>query len=154
MKTENTHNRHRYLHSDAALLQLIRYAIVGTMNTLLTLAVIFICKSIIGINPYVSNAIGYFVGLINSFIWNRWWVFHATDHGRIHHQAARFLLGFFICYGIQLLVVWLLNKSSFGDIMVSVMGITLSGYGIATLIGNVVYTGCNFIYNRVIAFKK
>jgi putative flippase GtrA len=31
---------------------------------------------------------------------------------------------------------------------------TLSGYGIATLIGNVCYTLCNFVYNRLITFKK
>ena len=154
MKTDTAQKHTARIHSDAAVVQLIRYAIVGTMNTLLTLAVIFICKSIIGINPYVSNAIGYVVGLINSFIWNRAWVFHAKGCGRIHHQAARFLIGFLLCYGIQLLVVWLLNKSSFGDIEVTFWGITLSGYGLATLIGNVVYTGCNFVYNRMIAFKK
>lgn len=156
MKTDTQNNGIRAAvtaSSSSTVVQLIKYAIVGVMNTLLTLGVIFLCKSIIGVNPYVSNAIGYLIGLINSFLWNRQWVFHADD-GRIHHQAARFLLGFFLCYGIQLLVVWLLNKSSFGEIEINISGFVLSGYGIATLIGNIVYTGCNFIYNRFVAFKK
>lgn len=139
--------------SEKALVQLIKYAIVGVSNTLLTLSIIFICKSVLEINPYVSNAIGYVAGLINSFIWNRQWVFKAKD-GTISWQAIRFLIGFLLCYGIQLLVVWLLNKSDFGDIELHFFAFTLSGYGIATLIGNVVYTGCNFIYNRLVAFRK
>lgn len=134
------------------ILQFIRYAIVGVMNTLLTLIVIYICKSYLEINPYVSNAVGYAAGLINSFLWNRTWVFRAKD-GKIHKQALKFILGFAICYLIQLLVVWLLNKSAFGLIEIVILGFTFSGYGIATIIGNVAYTLSNFIYNRLVAFR-
>ena len=35
-----------------------------------------------------------------------------------------------------------------------IKGFTLSGYGVATLGGMCVYTLCNFIYNRQIAFSK
>lgn len=132
--------------------QLFKYAVVGGMNTLLTLTVIFICKSFLDINPYISNAIGYFLGLVNSFLWNRTWVFKASD-GKIHYQAIRFLLGFAICYAIQFFLVWLLNQSSFGNIEIDILGFVLTGYGLATLIGNVVYTLCNYLYNRIIAFK-
>lgn len=132
--------------------QLIKYAIVGIMNTLITLCVIFICKSGFGVNPYVSNAIGYGFGVLNSFLWNRSWVFHAKN-GKIHYQAIRFLVGFGICYALQFFVVWSLNQSSFGLIEIPIAGFTLSGYGIATLIGTVVYTLSNFVYNRIFAFK-
>ena len=136
----------------ATLMQFAKYAVVGVMNTLLTLMVIYICKSILDINPYVSNAIGYAVGLINSFLWNRTWVFGAKD-GKIHRQAVKFLVGFCVCYVIQFFVVWCLNQSSFGKIEVDIMGFVLSGYGLATLIGNVVYTISNFLFNRLVAFK-
>lgn len=135
------------------IVQLSKYALVGAMNTLLTLCVIFLCKSVFGVNPYLSNGIGYFVGLVNSFLWNRSWVFHAGE-GKIHHQAVRFLLGFALCYTIQFFVVWLLNQSSFGEIRIDILGFTLSGYGIATLIGNIVYTMSNFLYNRLVAFRQ
>lgn len=140
------------INANNPIVQLIKYAIVGVMNTALTLIVIFVSKSLLGINPYVSNALGYIVGLINSFIWNRQWVFKA--HGSMSRHAVLFLVGFAVCYAIQLLVVFLLNRSSFGAIEINLFGFVLSGYGIATLIGNVVYTGCNFIYNRLVAFKK
>lgn len=134
------------------LVQLVKYGIVGVANTLLTLAVIFVCKSMIGLNPYISNALGYGVGLVNSFIWNRQWVFRAK--GSMSRHAVLFVTGFAICYLIQLLTVYLLNSSPLGTVELHFAEFTLSGYGIATLIGNVVYTACNFIYNRLVAFKK
>lgn len=132
--------------------QLVKYAVVGIMNTLLTLTIIFVCKSLLGVNPYVSNALGYLAGLINSFLWNRNWVFKAGE-GRLLRQSVSFVAGFLLCYGVQLLVVWALNSSSFGKIEILILSFTLSGYGIATLIGNVVYTLCNFLYNKIVTFR-
>lgn len=135
-----------------SLVQLFKYAIVGVMNTLLTLCVIFVCKSLLGVNDYVSNAIGYVVGLINSFLWNRRWVFRSN--GRISRQAVRFLVGFAVCYCVQFAVVWLLNQSWFGDTLYELpLGFVISGYGIATLIGNVAYTLTNFVFNKIVTFK-
>lgn len=139
------------INSQSAILQFAKYAIVGVMNTLLTLIVIFVCKSVFGVNVYVSNAIGYIAGVINSFIWNRNWVFRSN--GAFSRQAIHFIIGFLVCYAIQFVVVWSLNQFVLSDIEIHVAFITLSGYGIATLIGNVCYTLCNFIYNRLITFK-
>lgn len=140
--------------SRSPLVQLIKYGIVGVFNTLLTLSVIFICKSYLGVNVYVSNALGYIVGLVNSFIWNRQWVFRS--HGRrLTHQALAFISGFLVCYAIQFLVVWLINQSWFGKTEYNLYGnVVISGYGIATLVGNVCYTLSNFVYNKLITFKK
>lgn len=136
--------------NNSPLVQLIKYGIVGMANTMLTLGVIFVCKSLIGVNPYVSNALGYFAGIINSFFWNRKWVFKAS--GRLSTQAIRFIGGFVVCYMLQFILVWALNQSAFGSLTWKIQGFTLSGYGIATLLGNIVYTLSNFIYNRTITF--
>lgn len=154
-------HRHHHHHHDSdaetvrqasAIIQLFKYAVVGVLNTLVTLIVIFLCKSMLHVNPYVSNAIGYVAGVINSFLWNRSWVFKAAD-GSMSRQAVKFLVGFGICYAIQFGVVWVLNQSTFGDIRIDLAGFVLSGYGVATIIGMVVYTLANFLYNRVITFK-
>lgn len=135
------------------LRQLLKYALVGCMNTLLTLCVIFVCKSILGVNVYVSNALGYIAGLINSFLWNRRWVFRSN--GRMRREAVHFFTGFVVCYFIQFAVVWLLNQSWFGKTEYHLFaGIVVSGYGIATLVGNVAYTLSNFAYNKLVTFKK
>ncbi len=140
------------LKSSQSLFQFVKYACVGVLNTVVTLCVIYICKSLIGINPLVSNAIGYVCGVINSFLWNKNWVFKSSGH--YGAEAVKFLVGFFICYGIQLLTVWLLSyKTDLKNFELHVIVITLSGYGIATLIGNVVYTLTNYIYNKIVTFR-
>ena len=134
------------------LIQFTKYAMVGVMNTLVTLILIFIFKTLFGVNEYVSNAIGYVGGLINSFIWNKTWVFQSKRG--VGREAIKFIAGFLICYGLQLLAVWVLNEHSFlGDVLIDFGFYTVSGYAIATLIGMALYTLLNFIYNRLVTFR-
>ncbi|MCM1518831.1 MAG: GtrA family protein [Pseudoflavonifractor sp.] len=137
----------------ATAVQFVKYALVGVLNTLVTLSVIFVCKSVIGINPLVSNAIGYVLGVINSFLWNKTWVFRS--HDSYLREAAIFLVGFLICYGLQFLTVWVLSyKSPLNDFEWNIIGFVLSGYGLATLVGNLVYTIANYIYNKLVTFRR
>ena len=156
MRKFHRHNKHNEdaetVRRASAIIQLFKYGVVGALNTILTLIVIFLCKSMLDMNPDVANAIGYVAGVINSFLWNRAWVFKAGD-GSISRQAVKFLVGFAVCYILQFGVVWVLNQSTFGDIRLDLAGFVLSGYGIATLIGMIVYTLSNFLFNRVVTFK-
>ena len=79
--------------------QFIRYCIVGVLNTLVTLGVIYLCKSMLGWNLYVSNALGYIAGVTNSFFCNKQWTFRSK--GRYRREAVRFVAGFGICYALQ-----------------------------------------------------
>lgn len=133
------------------IVQFVKYCMVGVLNTMVCLGTIFICKSLLGINPYVSNAIGYLAGVLNSFLWNRRWVFRS--HGRYSREAVRFMAGCGLCYLAQLAVVMVLNQSQFGQYEFDLRIFVLSGYGVATLLGNVVYTLCNFVYNRLVVFR-
>lgn len=133
------------------LFQFIRYCIVGVLNTLVTLGVIYLCKSMLGWNLYVSNALGYIAGVTNSFFCNKQWTFRSK--GRVRTEAIRFLVGFGICYALQFVLVWMLTQSTFGSFNFLILGVVISGYGIATLLGNVVYTLANFVYNRLVTFR-
>lgn len=133
------------------VMQFVKYCIVGALNTMVCLGVIFVCKSLVGVNPYLSNILGYAAGLINSFLWNKQWVFRT--HGGYSREALRFLAGFALCYVMQLAVVFALNTSPFGKFEVDIFGFVLSGYGIATLLGNLVYTLANYVYNRLVTFR-
>lgn len=134
-------------------IQLIKYSIVGASNTLLTLIVIFICNDLIGLKLLVANPIGYVVGLINSFIWNKQWVFKSHNH-TIKREIMLFVVGFLICFGIQWVTVWSLIKfTPITDF--SFLGIPpfIFGEYAATIIGMGVYTICNYAYNRFVTFK-
>ncbi len=122
------------------------------MNTLVTLAVIYVCKSLLEVNMWISNALGYIAGVINSFMWNKMWVFQSSSTN-YRGEALRFAIGFLLCYGLQFLATWLLN-SVMGSVEWDILGVTvISGYGVATLLGMVIYTLANFVYNRVVTFK-
>ncbi|MDE6266034.1 MAG: GtrA family protein [Muribaculaceae bacterium] len=141
-----------HLDKQQTLIQFTKYALVGVMNTLVTLILIFVFKTILGVDEYVSNAIGYVGGLINSFLWNKKWVFQ-SHHG-IGKEAVKFLIGFLLCYGLQLLAVWVLNEHTFlNGLLIDLGFYTVSGYAIATLMGMVLYTLLNFIYNRLVTFR-
>ncbi|MDE7411489.1 MAG: GtrA family protein [Paramuribaculum sp.] len=133
--------------------QMVKYACVGALNTFLTLCVIVLCKDFLAINVWVSNGIGYIVGFINSFLWNKHWVFRS--HKNLFNEMLRFITGFLVCYAIQLLVTWLLAEhTALKGFEISIWMYVLSGYGIATLIGMVVYTIANFMFNKFITFKS
>lgn len=141
------------INSRESVMQFVKYACVGVLNTIVTLCVIYVCKSLLGVNPLVSNAIGYVCGVINSFLWNKNWVFKTSGH--YCREAIKFLVGFFVCYGLQLLVVWLLSyKTPLKHFELDIAAFTLSGYGLATLLGTVVYTLVNYIYNKIITFRS
>lgn len=55
--------------------QSLRFALVGVVNTLVGLAVIFGLMFFFGIGPGVANALGYAIGLLISFVLNRLWTF-------------------------------------------------------------------------------
>lgn len=137
--------------SDHPVVQMVKYGMVGVLNTLVTLAVIFLCKSVLGVNEYLSNFLGYFFGIINSFVFNRIWVFHSQ--AKVQSSLPRFLAGCGLCYLVQFGVLWLLTRA-FGDAEYDLGFFVLSGYGVATLIAMVVYTAANFLYNKLIAFRK
>lgn len=133
------------------VLRFIKYGCVGIINTLLTLSVIFLCKSVLGVNPWLSNAIGYTAGMLNSFFWNKIWVFQS--HGKkLLYEMAVFFSGFGVCYVLQLFVTWLLT-CYIGRFERSLFWFTVSGYGVATIMGTAFYTVANFLYNRAITFK-
>ncbi|MDE6276925.1 MAG: GtrA family protein [Muribaculaceae bacterium] len=141
----NIDDKNRYV-------QFVKYCLVGVLNTIVTFGVIYICKSFLDLNLYVSNALGYVAGLINSFLCNKQWVFHSKRGYR--REAIVFGIGFLLCYGVQLLTVWLITDSWFGSEVYQLTShVAISGYGIATLVGNVVYTCANFLYNKLVTFR-
>ncbi len=133
------------------IVQFVKYCMVGVLNTLVTYGVIYLCKSFLEMNLYVSNALGYIAGLTNSFFCNKSWVFRSG--GSYRREMIRFFIGFLICYVLQFILVWMLTESYFGKLDFLICGIVISGYGIATVLGNVVYTLANFVYNRLVTFK-
>ena len=138
----------------ATTIQLIKYGLVGVSNSLITLIVIFVCNDLIGMKLMLADVIGYVAGLINSFIWNKNWVFKSHNR-RLRNEMVLFFVGFLVCFGLQFLTVLLL-RNPMKTLDISLMGISSDAIGeyAAVCLGMVVYTLSNFVYNRCITFRK
>lgn len=56
------------------LARFVKFIIVGCLNTAITY-ICYVALRFFDFGVEVSNLIGYIVGLINSFVWNKKWVF-------------------------------------------------------------------------------
>lgn len=66
----------------------VRYALVGVLNTLVGYAVFFVALRL-GFGHLLALALSYAVGVVHSFLWNRYWTFRAT--GTFRRQVPKFL---------------------------------------------------------------
>ena len=132
-------------------IQLIKYGIIGVSNTLITLLVFYIVNTLCGLGYAIANTLGYVRGVVNSFVWNRTWVFKA--HHSLLREAGLFLLGFGLCFALQMGVSYWLLSTAIADVELSWLPMKNSGENIVMCISMVVYTLANYIYNRFITFK-
>lgn len=123
------------------LWQLIRFGIVGVINTLITLIVIYVLQELLHVKYTTANLAGYIAGVINSFFWSKLWVFKKLN-SNFMREAVLFLVSFGVCYGIQF--VALLG-------LVELLHLDETW---AQLVSMAVYTLCNFAMNKCITFKK
>ena len=125
-------------------IQLLKYGVIGISNTLITLIVFYIVNTILGFSYVTANIIGYVLGLANSFIWNRTWVFKTKNN--LLREACLFCAGFAVCY-------LLLHHTAISTMAISWLPMKNPAENIVMCISMVVYTLANYCYNRFITFK-
>lgn len=79
-----------------AFRQLVTFGLVGVANTAVGLGTILVLQEGLGLDPFLSNALGYAAGLCNSFVMNRAFTFRDGDRGA--KSAVRFLMAFAVAY--------------------------------------------------------
>ena len=138
--------------------QAVKYSLVGVLNTLLTLVIIWIMTKMAGCSEAFSNFVGYFIGLINSFFLNRKWTF--KSNGSVFRGAVKFFAVFAVCYLLQLCVLLFLNhycpdNPPLYSFFVPVLKhFKIDALFYIQLISMVVYTIVNFLINKYYTFKK
>lgn len=134
-------------------IQLLKYGIIGISNTLITLIVFYLINTICGISENIANVLGYILGLINSFIWNRNWVFKTKNDWK--KEAIVFSGGFILCFALQFAFFnYLLHCTSISTIEIPWLPMKNTGENIAMCLGMIVYTLANYCFNRFITFKQ
>jgi putative flippase GtrA len=90
--------------------RLLRFAVVGLLNTALGYTII-LAGLMLGYGDILSNILGYAGGLVLGFVLNRRWTFSDAIHLR-KGAALRYIASFAVAYGANLTVV--LTALSFG----------------------------------------
>lgn len=129
-----------YLSSRLIFDQLFKYSLVGILNTLIGLSVIYFLFNVLKFNYIVSNIIGYGFGLVNSFIWNKKWTFKSS------RSYSKEIIPFLIVFGISYLA----------NLITVVLSVeTFKVYpNSAQIIGIFAYSTTNFLINKFWTFSK
>ncbi|WP_010200086.1 GtrA family protein [Bacillus sp. m3-13] len=85
--------------------RLLKFGTVGVFNTLITF-VSFTILYFLGFNYLVANVIGYCLGVMNSYYWNKKWVFQ--DNRKTVSIFYKFIAVNLLTLGIQTLFLFLL----------------------------------------------
>jgi putative flippase GtrA len=117
-----------------------RFIVVGTVNTLVGLVVIYLCKWAFGLGDVPANLCGYAIGLAVSFVLNRQWTFR--HRGAWVPALLRYLVVFLLAY--------LLNLAT---VLAAIHGLGLNSY-VAQAVGIVPYTISFYLGSRFFSFSR
>jgi len=117
----------------------LRFLVVGAVNTLIGLFVIYICKWFFGLGDVTANVVGYITALTNSFYLNRAWTFGSSTP--VLPALARFMVIFVLAYLVNLVTV-----------LAAIEFMGLNSY-LAQAIGIAPYTTFFYFGSRYFAFK-
>jgi putative flippase GtrA len=117
----------------------IRYGIVGLINTLVGLCIIY-CLKWFGVGDVVSNAVGYLCGLLLSFSLNSRWTF--SYEGKVFPAFWKFVLIILVSYFVNLKVV-----------MTAIHIFGINSY-VAQTLGTIPFTLITYFGSKLIVFRK
>ncbi len=121
------------------LVHFLKFSVVGVINTLTGLLVIYAGKWFFGLDDVWANAVGYAIGLTVSFFLNKSWTFR--HEGELVRSAVRFFISFAIAYPINL-----------GAVLIPINEFGVNSY-IAQALGMPPYTIAFFLLSRYFAFR-
>ena len=115
-----------------------KFSIAGVVNSLVGYFVIFACMAL-GLEPLVSNVLGYSAGFITSFLQARHWVFRSTD--TVGADALRFAPAFLIAFGANFLV------------LTGLLHLRINAY-VAQVVAGIAFMAVGFLANYFFVFRK
>lgn len=122
-------------------IRIFRFAVIGTLNALITAITIWIMMDELGYNYMISNVVAYLLAQTHNFIWCKYWVFPSEKKSNAWRQALLFAIAFGLAYGAQFLFLIGL-----------VEGLHLDEY-LSQFLGLFVYGSVNFLMNKKVTFK-
>lgn len=124
----------------------IKFLLVGALNTLVGTATIFLLYNLGKCSYWVSSAMGYLVGGVVSFCLNKYFTFQNKE--RSWKQVGRFAVTAVICYLVAYSVAKPLIAYVFTGQEVKIQE------NAAMFVGICLYTALNYFGQRFFAFRR
>ncbi|UVI28903.1 GtrA family protein [Paenibacillus spongiae] len=128
----------------------VRFVIVGVVNTLIGLSVIFACLNLAGLGYWPSTIIGNAVGAVNSYVMNKRFTFQSK--ASVSSTLWRFMLVTVICY---VAAYWISAQAArwlIAPVFPQASEAALNNA--AALIGSGLYTVMNYAGQKKMTFGK
>ena len=120
--------------------QIIKFIITGLISSFLNF-IVYISLYKLKININIASVSGYLVGLINSFIFSKNWVFNRSITQRFNRSFVIFTC-IYLLGGIEMLIVINFGILLFGN------------YQLAWLIGAILAATNNYLGSKFLLFKN
>jgi predicted membrane protein len=126
--------------------KLVKFLIIGMVNTAIGAGVMFLLYNLVHCSYWVSSACNYIVGGIVSFFLNKYFTFKNTQKSL--KQIGLFVFNLAVCYiAAYILAKWMIYR------MLANQSENIKD-NIALFLGMCIYTGLNYIGQRLIVFKE
>lgn len=126
--------------------ELIRFIIVGFINTLVGSGVMFLAFNLFRLDYWVSSALNYVIGSICSYLLNKYFTFKSNR--RSAKEIFSFIVNILICYIVAYGLARPLSRAVFSSLAQNIQD------NIALFTGMVVFTGLNYIGQKFFVFRK
>lgn len=116
------------------MVQFLKFGAVGFLNTLITIGTYSVLMYF-DVNYLIANVFGYALGVLNSYYWNKKWVFKA-DHSQ-KSMFTKFVVVNLITLGFNTLILYLLVQNM----------------DINPLLSQIAATGAGLLFNYILNKK-
>lgn len=138
--------RMNHLHHHLVDRKLLRFAAIGTANTILGMGIMFGMYNLLGCGYWVSTAANYIITSVISFFANKYLTFH--NHQRSVRQAVGFAANIILCYAFAFSVAKPLVIRLMANVRHSVQE------NVSMLVGMGLFSCCNYLGQRLVVFRE
>ena len=78
----------------------MRFILIGTLNALITVLIVWLMMDKLGCNYIATNITAYVIAQINNFFWSKYWIF-SSHTGKFRREIPLFLIAFGCAYCAQ-----------------------------------------------------
>ncbi len=126
--------------------KLWRFLLVGVVNTLVGMAIMFGLYNLAGAGYWLSSAANYVLTSILSYVLNKYFTFRNREKG--WRPVARFAVSIGVCYLLAYGVAKPLTRWVLAGVSVTL------GENVAMVVGMCLFTGFNYLGQRLFAFRE